>query len=35
MLDLYSLTEFKLCCEILVLLNIANMGRLLCGKTVE
>ena len=30
MLGLYGLLEFKLCYEILLLLNMADMGRLLC-----
>ena len=29
-LGLYGMLEFKLCCEILLLLNMADMGRLLC-----
>ena len=31
MLGLYGTLEFKLCCEILLLLNMADMGRLLCA----
>ena len=30
MLGLSGTLEFKLCCEILLLLNMADMGRLLC-----
>ena len=30
MLGLYEMLEFKLCCEILLLLNMADMGHLLC-----
>ena len=30
MLGLYGTLEFKLCYEILLLLNMADMGRLLC-----
>ena len=30
MLGLHGMLEFKLCCEILLLLNMADMGRLLC-----
>ena len=30
MLGLYGMLEFKLCCEILLLLNMADMGCLLC-----
>ena len=30
MLGLYGKLEFKLCCEILLLLNMAEMGCLLC-----
>jgi len=30
MLGLCGMLEFKLCCEILLLLNVADMGRLLC-----
>ena len=29
-LGLYGMLEFKLCCEILLLLNMADMGHLLC-----
>ena len=32
MLVLYGMLEFKLCREILLLLNMADMGRLLCVK---
>ena len=30
MLSLCGMLEFKLCCEILLLLNMADMGQLLC-----
>ena len=30
MLGLCGMLEFKLCCEILLLLNMADVGRLLC-----
>ena len=28
--SVWYMLEFKLCCEVLLLLNMANMGRLLC-----
>ena len=31
-LDLYGMLEFKLCCENLLLLNMADTSCLLCGK---
>ena len=30
MLGLYGMLEFRSCCEIVLLLNMADMGRLLC-----